>query len=46
MAWARMVANRMSSLMFIDDVTAERRSKMNSEVYRATLLTFSQILVK
>ena len=37
MAWACMAANGTGSLVFIDDVTAGRSSKMNSEVYRAIL---------
>ena len=37
MAWACMAANGTGSLVFIDDVTADRSSRMNSEVYRATL---------
>ena len=37
MAWACMAANGTGSLVFIDDVTADRSSKMNSEVYRAIL---------
>ena len=37
MAWAYMVANRTGSLLFIDDVTADKRNRMNSEVYRAML---------
>ena len=30
MAWACMVANGSGSLLFIDDVTADRGGKMNS----------------
>ena len=37
MAFACMAANGTGSLVFIDDVTADRSSKMNSEVYRAIL---------
>ena len=34
MTWACRAANRSGSLVFIDDVTADRSCKMNSEVYR------------
>ena len=37
MAWTCMAANGTESLVFIDDVTADRSSRMNSEVYRALL---------
>ena len=37
MAWSYMVANGTGSLMFIDNVTADRSSRMISEVYRALL---------
>ena len=37
MAWSCMAANGTESLVFIDDVTADRSSKVHSEVYRATL---------
>ncbi len=43
MAWAYMAANGTGSLVFIDDVTGDRSSRMNSEVFKA-MLTFSQIL--
>ncbi len=43
MAWAYMAANGPGSLVFIDDVTGDRSSRMNSEVFKA-MLTFSQIL--
>uniref|UniRef100_A0A8C5QBF4 Transposase n=1 Tax=Leptobrachium leishanense TaxID=445787 RepID=A0A8C5QBF4_9ANUR len=36
-AWACMAANGTGSLVFIDDVTADKRSRMNSEVFRAIL---------
>ena len=42
MAWACMAANGTGSLVFIDDVTAVRSSKMNSEVYRAILSSHIQ----
>lgn len=32
-----MTANRTEPLVFTDDVIADRRSKMNSEVHRAIL---------
>ena len=37
MTWVFMTANGMGSLLFINNVTADRRSRMNSEVYRAIL---------
>ena len=37
MAWAYMAANGTGSLVFIDDVTADKSSRMNSEVFRAIL---------
>ena len=37
MAWACMAANGTGSLVFIDDVTADKSSRMNSEVFRAML---------
>ena len=37
MAWACMAANGTGSLVFIDDVTADKSSRMNSEVFRAIL---------
>ena len=39
MAWTCMVANGMGSPVFIDDVTADRNSRMKSEVYWANLST-------
>ena len=36
----------MGSLKIIDDVTVDRRSRMNSEVYRAIPSHFSQMLQK
>ena len=41
MAWTCMAASGTGSLVFINDVTTDRSSKMNSEVYRALL--FDQI---
>lgn len=35
-AWACMAANGTRSLVFTDDVTADRSSRMNSDVCRAT----------
>ena len=35
MAWACMAANGTGSLVFIDDVTANKSNRMNSEVFRA-----------
>ncbi len=37
MAWACMAACGTGSLVFIDDVTADKSSRMNSEVFRAIL---------
>ena len=37
MAWPCMAANGTGSLVFIDDVTADKSSRMNSEVFRAIL---------
>ena len=34
MSWACMVASGMGSLVFINDMTANRSRTMNSEVYR------------
>lgn len=36
MAWACMAANGTGSLVYIDDVTADKSSRMNSEVFWAT----------
>ncbi len=37
MAWACMAASGTGSLVFIDDVTADKSSRMNSEVFRVIL---------
>ena len=37
MVWACMVANGTGSLVFIDDVTADKSSRMNSDVFRVIL---------
>ena len=37
MAWACMAASGTGSLVFIDDVTADKSSRMNSEVFRTIL---------
>ena len=37
MAWACMAANGTGSLVFIDDVTADRNRRMNAEVHRPIL---------
>ena len=42
MAWACMAANGTGSLVFIDDVTADKSSRMNSEVFRAIVSAHSQ----
>ena len=39
MVWACMAANGTGSLVFIDDVTANKSSRRNSEVFRAILLS-------
>ena len=41
-AWACMAANRTGSLVFICDVTADKSSRMNSEVFRAILSALIQ----
>ncbi len=41
MAWAYMAASGTGSLVFIDDVTADKSSRMNSEVFRAILSAHS-----
>lgn len=37
MAWARMAAIETRLLVFLDDVTSDRSSRMNSAVYAAVL---------
>ena len=37
MAWECMAANGTTSLVFIDDGTADKSSRMNSEMLRAIL---------
>ena len=37
MAWACMAASGTGSLVFIDDITADKSNRMNSEVFRAIL---------
>ncbi len=37
MAWACMAASGTGSLVFIDDVTADKSSRINSEVFRAII---------
>ncbi len=45
MAWACMAASGTGSLVFIDAVTADKSSRMNSEVFSGNyLLIFSQML--
>uniref|UniRef100_A0A8C5Q4E8 Transposase n=1 Tax=Leptobrachium leishanense TaxID=445787 RepID=A0A8C5Q4E8_9ANUR len=41
-AWACMAANGTGSLVFIDDVTADKSSRMNSEVFQAILSAHTQ----
>ncbi len=43
MTWACMAANGTGSLLFIDDVTADRSSKMNSEVFKAVISAHKRI---
>ena len=43
MALACLDANGTGSLLFIDDVTADRSSRMNSDVYRAILSAHIQL---
>ena len=38
MAWASMAANGTGSLVFIDDVTADKCSRMNSEVFSGNIV--------
>lgn len=42
MAWACMAANRTVSLVFTDDVTADRSSMVNSDVFWTILSTLNQ----
>ena len=42
MAWTCMAVNGTRSLVFINDVTADRSNRMNSEVYRALLSALIQ----
>lgn len=42
MAWACMAASGTVSVLFIDDVTADNSSKINSEVYRDLLSSHIQ----
>lgn len=37
MAWARMAASRTGFLRYIDDVTPDKSSRKNSEVFQAIL---------
>lgn len=41
MAWVSLAASRTWSLVFIDDVTTDRRSRMNCEVYMAIVYSDS-----
>ena len=43
MPWAYMAASGTQSVVFIDDMTADRSSRMNSEVYR-TLLSAAKLI--
>lgn len=43
MVWASTAARGASSVVFIDDVTAEKIRRMNSEVYREILSAHIQI---
>lgn len=42
MAWACMAANGTVSLVFTDDVTADRSSGVNSDVFWTILSTLNQ----
>ena len=42
MVWTCMAANGTGSLVFIDDVTADKSSRMDAEVYRALLSVQNQ----
>ncbi len=42
MAWTCMAPNGTGSQVFINDVTADRSSRMNSEVFKAMLSTHNQ----
>ena len=42
MAWANMAASETGSLIFIDDVTSDCSSRINSEVYRNILSAYVQ----
>lgn len=44
--WACLAANGMGSLGFIGDVTADKRSKMNSEVYTSIVSAHIQTNAK
>ncbi len=46
MAWACMAASGTGSLVFIDDVTADKSSRMNSEVFRAILSAHIQPMLQ
>ena len=43
MAWTCMAASGMVSLIFIDDITQDSSSRMNSDVYRIILSANLQI---
>ncbi len=43
MAWEYMVSSGTGLLMFSDDVTEDRSSRINSKVYMDTLTRFSQM---
>lgn len=43
MAWPCMAASGTGSLVFTDDVTTDRSSRINSEVYRAILSAHIQV---
>ncbi len=43
MAWACMASSGSGLLLFIDDVTEDRSSRMNSEVYKIQIILSAQI---
>lgn len=46
MVWECMAATGTGSIVFMDDVTADKSSKMNSEAYRAIICLDSAKCIK